>query len=401
MTTTSWATCWASICPTAARSSTWWTAPIGAWASAWTASSSGGLYDADTGLVRFGARDYDPEVGRWTAKDPTGFAGGDTNLYAYAYGDPVNFVDPNGELAFLAPVLYVVFKGALVGAGIGGGIVLGVELIDKGGDIDCVDWGNVGAGAKDGAIWGAVGSGLLHGLGRARTALRNVRNAARGAGQVCFAAGTLVDTEDGLRPIEEVEVGDLVWARNDQTGEEGWKPVTEVFVTPNRELIELTFEAADETTQVLRVTPEHPLWSLDDGEWDEAGELDLGESVDALAGPMRLVAALAVPKAEAVYNFEVADSHTYFVGDAGLWAHNTCPKVAREAVRRGQGPNGITRIDKPDPRYPHTQWEAHTGGRGSPALRKDGTWKHVPEGQAPPSLSTKTLDWLRNHGWNI
>jgi RHS repeat-associated protein len=37
---------------------------------------AGGLYDKDTGLVRFGYRDYDPDTGRWTAKDPIGFAGG-------------------------------------------------------------------------------------------------------------------------------------------------------------------------------------------------------------------------------------------------------------------------------------------------------------------------------------
>ena len=42
---------------------------------------AGGLYDADTGLVHFGARDYDPVIGRWTTRDPLGFAGGDTNLY--------------------------------------------------------------------------------------------------------------------------------------------------------------------------------------------------------------------------------------------------------------------------------------------------------------------------------
>lgn len=57
---------------------------------------AGGLYDRDTGLVRFGARDYDPANGRWTAKDPLRFDAGDTNLYAYALGDPVNFADPSG-----------------------------------------------------------------------------------------------------------------------------------------------------------------------------------------------------------------------------------------------------------------------------------------------------------------
>jgi len=57
---------------------------------------AGGLHDHDTGLVRFGARDYDPEVGRWTAKDPIFFAGGDTDLFGYVLNDPVNFVDPKG-----------------------------------------------------------------------------------------------------------------------------------------------------------------------------------------------------------------------------------------------------------------------------------------------------------------
>ena len=57
---------------------------------------AGGIYDQDTGLVRFGARDYDPETGRWTAKDPIRFAARDTNLYGYVLGDPVNFVDPLG-----------------------------------------------------------------------------------------------------------------------------------------------------------------------------------------------------------------------------------------------------------------------------------------------------------------
>jgi len=57
---------------------------------------AGGLYDPDTGLVRFGARDYAPLIGRWTAKDPIDFGGGSVNLYEYVENDPVNLFDPWG-----------------------------------------------------------------------------------------------------------------------------------------------------------------------------------------------------------------------------------------------------------------------------------------------------------------
>ncbi|ABW66962.1 RHS repeat-associated core domain-containing protein [Desulfosudis oleivorans] len=57
---------------------------------------AGGLYDKDTGLVRFGYRDYNPNTGRWTAKDPIGFAGGSSDLYGYCLGDGVNLIDPDG-----------------------------------------------------------------------------------------------------------------------------------------------------------------------------------------------------------------------------------------------------------------------------------------------------------------
>jgi RHS repeat-associated protein len=55
----------------------------------------GGLYDREAALVRFGARDYDPNLGRWTTKDPVRFLGG-LNVYAYANGNPISYVDPFG-----------------------------------------------------------------------------------------------------------------------------------------------------------------------------------------------------------------------------------------------------------------------------------------------------------------
>jgi RHS repeat-associated protein len=57
---------------------------------------AGGLHDRDTGLVRFGFRDYDPETGRWTAKDPIFFGGRDIDLYGYVENNPINFKDPSG-----------------------------------------------------------------------------------------------------------------------------------------------------------------------------------------------------------------------------------------------------------------------------------------------------------------
>ena len=88
---------------------------------------AGGLHDRDTGLVRFGYRDYNPDVGRWTAKDPIGFAGGDTDLYGYVLNDPINAVDPDGLRHWGRTVTGYVAKAAGIGA-----IVIGSFEVAKG-----------------------------------------------------------------------------------------------------------------------------------------------------------------------------------------------------------------------------------------------------------------------------
>jgi RHS repeat-associated protein len=114
---------------------------------------AGGLYDADTGLVRFGARDYDAVTGRWTAKDLSLFGGEDTNLYQYGFGDPNNYIDPEGKVANIV-------GGAVMGAGLD----LGLQLLINGGNLACVDWAQVAiAGAA-----GAAGVGIFDKLNRLR-----------------------------------------------------------------------------------------------------------------------------------------------------------------------------------------------------------------------------------------
>jgi RHS repeat-associated protein len=57
---------------------------------------AGGIYDLQTNLIRFGTRDYDPSIGRWTAKDLISFDGGNTNLYTYVWNNPVSYNDLTG-----------------------------------------------------------------------------------------------------------------------------------------------------------------------------------------------------------------------------------------------------------------------------------------------------------------
>lgn len=73
---------------------------------------AGGLYEPETGLTHFGAREYDAGLGRWTSSDPIGFDGGDTNLYGYVVQDPMNFIDPIGLFG-----LGDVWDGVKAGAG--------------------------------------------------------------------------------------------------------------------------------------------------------------------------------------------------------------------------------------------------------------------------------------------
>lgn len=83
-------------------------------------SFAGGLCDADTGLVRFGCRDYDPATGRWTAKDPIQFAGGDCDFYAYCVENPVSLRDASGQWIPPATALAEAIVGGLYGAARGG-----------------------------------------------------------------------------------------------------------------------------------------------------------------------------------------------------------------------------------------------------------------------------------------
>jgi RHS repeat-associated protein len=96
--------------------------------------------------------------------------------------------------------------------------------------------------------------------------------------------------------------------------------VTGTIVHAARELVALELSSEE----VIYSTPTHPLFSATRRDWVQAGLLEIGESLEASEGNVRVKSLRAIQFGGAVYNLEVADSHEYQVGDAKVRAHNTC-----------------------------------------------------------------------------
>lgn len=117
---------------------------------------AGQYADPETGLHHTGARYFSPELGRFLTPDPLGPETGPSNLYLLGDGDPVNRIDPTGEISLtLGTVLVAMAIGAAVGAAIGAGI----ELYRQRNEPE-TDWGQVGRAALVGGCIGAIGAAV-------------------------------------------------------------------------------------------------------------------------------------------------------------------------------------------------------------------------------------------------
>ncbi len=161
----------------------------------------------------------------------------------------------------------------------------------------------------------------------------------------CFPAGTLVWTEDGMRPIEQIRPGDKVFAVGGATVQRMGKiaspapgtaelkvhlaSVTRAFVRQVESLVVLGL--SDGT--ILRLTEEHPVYVPDAG-WVPAGLLQVGNCVQTRAGPLQIAVVSREVFPVKVYNLEVGEDHTYFVSPAGILVHNQCGQKHHVITRR-------------------------------------------------------------------
>lgn len=141
----------------------------------------------------------------------------------------------------------------------------------------------------------------------------------------CFVAGTLIETIDGLRAIETIEQGDLVWSRHEDTLEYGYRPVVDTFSFDDKEIYEVIVRDNHGKLETYQTTEDHPFWVVDTG-WLPASLLQTGMTLvnrDNQA-VLTVISQTKLNRTDTVYNFEVAEFHTYHIGEFGTWVHNAC-----------------------------------------------------------------------------
>ena len=140
----------------------------------------------------------------------------------------------------------------------------------------------------------------------------------------CFVAGTMILTATGLVAIENIKAGDKVISTNPETFETGEKTVVETYIREDSKLIHLVINGEEIIT-----TETHPFYVKGKG-FINAGELKVGDELLDSNGNILLLESTEIEltaEPTKVYNFQVEDFHTYFVGECGVWVHNANCKV--------------------------------------------------------------------------
>ena len=312
----------------------------------------GYYYDNETGFYYLQSRYYDPANRRfinadtYSSTDPGDAIG--CNMFAYCGNNPVMRNDYSGDawwhwvvatvaVVGLAVASVVTCGGAaaaamtatalisgtcttvpaaatiITGAALGAGVAYAGSVVSAASSVKSTEeFAEYGKSALISTVAGAV-VGAVAGAINAATS--------------CFVAGTPVMTEDGDKPIEDVTVGDYVWAWDEATGTTELKQVVETYVNETSELTHIFVNGEE-----IVATPTHPFYCPVKG-WTDAAHLRAGDILVLVNGEYVVVEKIQHELLEnpvKVYNFQVQDYHTYYVAESGVLVHNTCNRYGGE-----------------------------------------------------------------------
>ncbi|MFD1885877.1 polymorphic toxin-type HINT domain-containing protein [Paenibacillus wenxiniae] len=137
--------------------------------------------------------------------------------------------------------------------------------------------------------------------------------------------------ENGEKPIEAIQIGDRVLSKNAETGQLDYKAVTALYRNEKDTTYKLHVGQ-----QIVETTDNHPFWVEGKG-WITAIDLKVGDQLKQSNGNVLAIEQIEIVHHEhkvKVYNFTVADDHTYFVSDLGIWVHNIeeCTRLSKHAT---------------------------------------------------------------------
>lgn len=309
--------------------------------------------------------------------DPT-IEGVGTNRYSYSFNDPVNKSDPSGHVVnfavkFVADVAVNIAIQSLEGQPISVGSAFKDSVVNAFNPAK-----TIARGKKLGKLIGKK-------FGKCNS----------------FDGATQILAEGGLQAIQDLNIGDKVWARNQITGETSLKLIKEVFEQEHDLTYTLTLkDTASGKLEKIFVSYNHPFYIEKKG-WVITSNLRINDQFQTHDGSEVLLKGIAVEeKTLLAYNLDVSDHDTFFVGLAGLWVHNqegigadpdpdksdkgnaksrsrAQSRAAREAKRQAGIPTSQTAITQQSTRF-----------RGKPIGRVQG---HLgQDGKTPMSVQAAT-----------
>lgn len=214
----------------------------------------------------------------------------------------------------------------------------------------------------------------------------------------CFPAGTKVHTDEGLKNIEDIRAGDRVWSYDEETGEQSLQEVLQTNVRESDHTVELYTDG-----EKIETTAEHPFYT--EGGWKDAADLQAGDRIVSRSGnPIEIKEVSFQYNPKKVYNFEVSNWHTYFVGALAWLVHNAkkclsgvVKKISKRLQYLGKTPgkNSKTgrevfeRMMKEKPPMARLK-----NGKKQFKSTKDGKWYDIDK--ADMSHKRDAVDWWNN-----
>lgn len=157
----------------------------------------------------------------------------------------------------------------------------------------------------------------------------------------CFPAGTKINTAFGLKNIEDIKAGDRVWSYDELTGETGLQEIVQTMVRESDHTVELYTKE-----EIIETTAEHPF--LTENGWKDAADLQTGDRIKSRnEEDIEIKDVKFSYRPRKVYNFEVSNWHTYFVGALVWLVHNAEKCISKIfKISRKKYPNHVKLIEE-------------------------------------------------------